>query len=139
MITFYQDEHYEFFYTSIAIISFSQVAYVMTFIVKYSTMDNLLENFGLFLSLLLVSPFLSFLFMIIESNDESSSNSYNNDLSVVAKFVRDKIMCCFKLDLQPDRLHVSVDKDDSKLKRWMKAKINRHIGFILEAACMYCI
>ena len=119
MINFYKNGHFGFFNASLCILLFAQIAYVSAFIAKFSSEYGFTGNFILFLVLLFFAPFLSFIFMLVDSNQ-----------SKFAKFIHKR--SCF--DLNFSRRQFDSDEQSSALYQWMVDKMNRHIGFILEAA-----
>ena len=124
MINFYNGGHMHFFTASLCIVLFAQVAYVATFIAKFSEEEGFLPNFIMFLMLFMISPFLSFVFMLTTKRD-----------APLAKFLKKHFI--FDLSFDGYRFHVSTNfgSNESALKKWMKEKVNKHIGFILEAIC----
>ena len=128
MLTFYNNNHMGFFGASLTTVLFAQIAYVATFIAKYSKSSGFCWNFCLFCILLFVAPLLSFVFMLVESEEAHKTTQ----LAQIIQNITGK-----RLKFDYGRLGISHSSDDSELKQWMKQKLNRHTGFILEAACMF--
>ena len=120
MINFYNDGHTHFFTASLCIVLFAQVAYVATFIYRFSGEGGFLPNFLMFFVLFLISPFLSFVFMLTTNDDEP-----------LARFLTEYFI--FNLDFS--YVTSGDDSNERALTVWMKKKIDKHIGFILEAIC----
>eukprot|EP01083_Nonionella_stella_P133123 404718_1 len=115
-IGFYQKDRMVFFAISLTILCLALIAYDIAFVLRFSREKNG-GNIALFACLLPISPVLPFVFYFTGSN--------NTPLS---KFL-EKHCCGFNIEMNPP----SVRGDASKLRKFMETKIEKHIGFILEA------
>ena len=124
-IGFYQNDRMVFFGFSLTFIILAQIAYIFTFIVEIGYESRPGRVFLMFLFLIPFSPILSFIFYLTED-----PNSW---------------MCQFLTNWFPFDVSfslTSVDQNKPKLKQWMKRKLRKHLGFIMEAlieACSYIL
>eukprot|EP01084_Bolivina_argentea_P113469 202206_1 len=114
-IEFYLNGRWEFFGISITILFLALVAYDISFIVKYSDEWKVSAYIQLFFALLPISPFLPFIFYFADSSDK------------FANFIENT--CCWNISIHEN----TVPDDASRLKKFMVSKINKHLGFIIEA------
>eukprot|EP01083_Nonionella_stella_P175374 610516_1 len=115
-IGFYQKDRMVFFGISLTILCLALIAYDMAFVLRFSREKNG-GDLALFACLLPVSPFLPFVFYFTDSNDKPLS-----------KFL-EKHCCGFNIKMDPPW----APEDASKLRKFMESKVEKHLGFILEA------
>eukprot|EP01084_Bolivina_argentea_P128008 226341_1 len=115
-IEFYQKDRMIFFGISIAILMLALLAYDLAFVFRFSREYYPAPQICLMICLLPFSPCLPFVFYFTDSRDRHLSIFIENN-------------CCFDIEME-DPL---IPDDASKLRRFMEAKIAKHLGFILEA------
>ena len=118
MIDYYNNGHDYFFTCSLIILIFAQLSYCLAFSIRHSnTYLPRYVYFLVFICCLPFSPIISFVFY----------------------FTTDQGFCSDLLDSCPlfNITYSSADsgQNESKFRVWFKQKLDKHIGFILEAAC----
>ena len=106
-----------FFGISLAILIMALLAYSLAFLDQFSREQRLSKKLGLFVSLLPISPLIPYI-MYFTTNPQSA----------VSKFIESN--CCFNVKFD-DREWVSDNV--SALRQFMEQKIEKHLGFIIEA------
>eukprot|EP01083_Nonionella_stella_P175608 612025_1 len=107
LIDFYEKERMTFFIISLIILCLAQCSYAWAFSIRFDTVDEI----GFCLACCLfcgILPFGSFVAFCIYMADEDC------------------------LDIEGD-LFTPGTHEDSSLSKWIKRKLNKHFGFILEA------
>eukprot|EP01083_Nonionella_stella_P150456 479297_1 len=117
-IGFYQKDRMVFFAISFTILCLVLIAYDIAFVVRFSTDKNNGGRLALFACLLLISPFLPFVFYFTDSKE-----------TPLSKFLV-KHCCGFNIEMDPDH---GTSLRASKLRQFMESKVEKHFGFILEA------
>ena len=115
-VDFYQKDRMVFFGLSLTFIILAQLAYIFAFIVEIGYESKPGRVFLMFLLLIPFAPILSFIFYLTEDPN-----------SFMCKFLQK----WFPFDVSFGS--VSIDASKPKLKQWMKRKLRKHLGFIMEA------
>ena len=118
LIDFYNKDRMVFFGISLAILILAQCAYSIAFMARYNTMNNC-DECGGFTLLFCCIPFGTFVAFIMYFGSEESEFGCLSD----------------QLDAYFDiPSWFTVESDDSKMVKFIKKKLDRHLGFIIEAA-----
>ena len=113
---FWADGQYGFFYTSLTILCFAQFCYSFVFTALYSNESTFLVNILMILLFVPLGPFMGFIMYFTHDDTTWLSQIIENN-------------CCFNMSFDS-----SIDEsNDPKLKQWMKKKLRKHFGFIIEA------
>ena len=114
-VGFYQKDRMIFFGISLSILLLALIAYDIAFVGKYSR-EKPAGDFALFCCLLPISPFIPFILYFTDTNQRPLSIFLMNN-------------CCFTLGFEAEY----IPPDASKLRKFMEEKIEKHMGFIIEA------
>ena len=117
LIGWYQQHRLIFFYISLGILLFAQLAYVVVFYFNHGDKDDILHSLVSIICTLPFAPFLSFIFYFVSDND-----------SKLRTFI-DKYLLCFNFDWDGH----SSSADLSPRQNWLEEKLFKHIGFLIEA------
>ena len=117
-IGYYQKDRLAFFGISITILLLALIAYDIAFLMNFNEEDKIGRRILFFLVMLPISPFVPYLLYFTADNKSKFS-----------KFLEDQL-CCFDIRISN---RSSVDTDSSKLRQFMESKIEKHLGFIIEA------
>ena len=113
---FYIHDQMEFFGLSLTFIILAQLSYCFAFIIVIGAEDKPWRAFLLFLCLLPISPVLSFIFYLDDDRDSTPSKFFQKYFPFTVAFNA-----------------ADVDSTKSKLRQWMKKKLRKHLGFIMES------
>ena len=115
-IQYYQNDRMVFFGISLTILILALICYDIAFVNKIES-ENLQNVILMFLVVLPISPFVPYLLYFTA-----------DDTSMVSNWLRK--ICCFSIYLEhrPGTRH-----NISKLRNFMKQKVQKHLGFIIEA------
>ena len=113
---FYINDQMTFFGLSLTFIILAQLSYCFAFLIVIASEDSPCRAFLLFLCLLPISPVLSFIFFLTEDPNSPTS-----------EFLKEYMW--FNVSLG----ETYIDKTKSKLRQWMKKKLRKHMGFIMES------
>ena len=116
-IQYYQNDRMVFFGISAAIIILAFIAYDIAFVYTIENETEIHQHILMFMTVLPFSPFVPYLLYFIA-----------NDESCVADFLES--VCCFEIDFNHG---IYSSKNVSKLRQFMEDKLERHLGFIIEA------
>eukprot|EP01084_Bolivina_argentea_P054864 100593_1 len=114
MYGFYITGRMSFFTMSLIIICAAQIGYCGCFVFKYSNYKESYKNVLLFMGVLPIAPFLSFVFYLTSHRDKWLSKLLKKHLNL---YIRDYV----------------PNKDDSPIMRFIEEKFTKHMGFMLEA------
>ena len=117
MITWYNLGRMVFFWISVGILICAQFSYISIFYFNHGTFEHLWRSFISLIFTLPFSPFLSFIFYLVADQDS------------VTRDIIDKYLCCYNFDWNSQY----IDEQASPQKKFLKKKLYRHLGFILEA------
>lgn len=113
---FYQQDRMIFFGLSLTFIILAQLSYIFAFIIQIGDENKPYRIFLMFLCLLPLSPLISFIFYLTENPDSFTSNLLKDHF-------------CFSVDFRA----TNINNNKSKLRQWMKRKLRKHLGFIMES------
>ena len=116
-IQYYQNDRMIFFGISVSILILALIAYDIVFMINYCDERALYRKIGLFLIMLPISPLIPYILYLTVDRDSILSNCLKKG-------------CCFEIDIY-DRVY--KDENTSKLRQFMEEKVNKHLGFIVEA------
>lgn len=116
-IQYYENDRMVFFGISLTILLLALIAYDIAFVFSIENETKAYKHLLMFLVVLPFSPFVPYLMYFIANND-----------SFVAEMLES--ICCFQIHLQ-DR--ISAQDNVSKLRQFMEQKLQRHLGFLIEA------
>eukprot|EP01084_Bolivina_argentea_P268795 456651_1 len=121
LISFYFQQRTTFFILSLIILIIAQMAFSISFIIRYRVVDK--TNFcGTLLCFILLLPFgtiVSFLIYFTDNTDSWFAKTFH------------KIT---KLEVDENFSYFLEKKKHSKMTKWIIKKLSKHIGFIVEAA-----
>eukprot|EP01084_Bolivina_argentea_P013195 24738_1 len=113
---FYQHNRTVFFGLSLSFIILAQLSYIFAFIIQNGDETKPFRIFLMGLFLLPFSPIISFIFYLTE--DPHSFTSY-------------LLQTYFPFEVNFKTTRINAKK--SKLRQWMKKKLRKHLGFIMES------
>eukprot|EP01084_Bolivina_argentea_P001351 2498_1 len=117
MIGFYNQNRMVFFWSALIILIIAQLSYIIAFWMFHGKKDDFVMGICLLCFAIPCAPCLSFLFYF--AADESL---------YINKYILKSDLCCC-LDLND----VSINRSASPLQQWMREKVHKHFGFIMEA------
>eukprot|EP01083_Nonionella_stella_P220767 789499_1 len=121
LIDFYNKERMSFFTISLTILILAQCSYAMACAVRFNTLDNWRAHNSC-LAFCCLLPFGTLVaFMIYFASEETGLECFRN-------FMHDG------LNLKLNNSLFKVKVRDSNIVTWIKKKLDKHLGFILEAA-----
>ena len=120
LIDFYNKDRMQFFGISLAILILAQCSYSIAFAAKYDTISrwNLCQSISTFCCCLPFGTIVAFIMYF--GSEESGLQCFNDFLK-------------WDLDLDTGS-SFDVNHNDSKMMKFVKRKLDKHLGFILEAA-----
>eukprot|EP01083_Nonionella_stella_P069108 184067_1 len=120
LIDFYNKDRMVFFGISLAILILAQCSYAMVCAIRFDTIDNW-EPYNACLGFCCILPFGTLVaFCIYCASHEAGWRRFRDFLD--------------RCHLDTNSSMFSIRDRDNKLVKWIKTKLERHIGFILEAA-----
>ena len=123
LIDFYNKDRMSFFGISLSILILAQCAYSIAFAIRFDTLYHWKEWKATLLFCCCL-PFGTFIAFIMYFGSEQS------ELNCLSSFLQ------YELDLDSHSLvyWFSPNKADSKIMKFVRTKLDKHLGFILEAA-----
>ena len=126
LVEFYVLSRMEFFYASLIILIVAQIAYCIAFWFKFeSSYDSFGGAVAAFCCLLPFAPILSFAFFFTADS--------NSCLSVCLSDFYSGCHCNIENIEYANSNNSSGDAELEAFREWMRAKLSKHMGFIIEA------
>ena len=119
---FYIDKRETFFIVSLIVMILAQLSYGIAFVLRFQPVwerqrrQTELRGLAMFITILPLTPFMSFIFYWCEMNDENCF-----------------LKCLNKMFHISDELDLTAANNEPKIMIWIKKKARKHMGFILEA------
>eukprot|EP01083_Nonionella_stella_P156659 507573_1 len=121
LIDFYNKERMTFFTISLIILILAQCSYAMACAVRFDTIDNWKAHNSC-LAFCCLLPFGTLVaFMMYFASDDTGCDWFSNFIE-------------YDLGLTCNSSAFAVRQRDSNMVKWIKKKLDKHLGFILEAA-----